>query len=142
MANTPVVNFHFLVEWGGSAVGFSQVNGLNARHEILEYRSGASQDYATMKVPGLKKFSNIVLKRGALDDDNEFFDWFKTVGLTAERRDITIQLLNHNHEPVIIWKIRNAWPVCIEFAELNALKSEILIESLEIAYEGLTIERK
>jgi len=141
MPNQPVVNFHFQVEWGGTEVGFTEVTGLKAKHEVLEYRHGADPSYSVQKIPGLRKFSNIVLKRGALKDDNENFEWFKKIGLSAERRDITIKLLDHEHEPIIVWKVKDAWPVSIEFSELNALKSEILIETLELAHEGFVVER-
>ncbi len=139
MNNTPVVNFHFSVEWGGSSINFSEVSGLKVQHEVIEYRSGASPDYSTIKIPGLKKYSNIVLKRGVVSNDNEFYNWLKTVGITAERRDLTISVLNHEHEPIVVWRIRNAWPIRLEFGELNAIKSEILIESLELAHDGLSI---
>ncbi|KAA5821413.1 phage tail protein [Algibacter amylolyticus] len=141
MSNEPVVNFHFSVDFSDMIGGFSEISGLKAKHEILEYRSGADPTYSPIKIPGLKKYSNIVLKRGALKDDNTSFSWFNNIGLIVEKRDITIKLLNHQHEPSIVWKVKNAWPIEINFSELNALKSEILIETLELAHEGFIMER-
>lgn len=141
MSNYPLINFHYSVEWGGSKIGFSEVSGLSAEHELLEYRDGASPEFNTIKVPGMRKYSNIILKRGSYRGDNEFFEWFNTVQLSKiERRDITISLLNEAHEPIIIWKIKNSWPVALKFAELNAMKSEVLIESLKIAHEGFNVQ--
>lgn len=137
--NYPLVKFHFTVEWGGSGIGFSRVSGLTAEQAVIEYRDGASPEFSTVKVPGLRKFSNIILERGAHQGDNEFFLWLNTVGITAERRDITIHLLNESHEPSISWRIRNAWPVAVRYDALNALKSEVFIERLELAHEGLMI---
>jgi len=136
----PLVNFHYIIEWGGTRVGFSEVSGLSAKHELLEYREGSSPEFSTIKVPGLRKFSNIILKRGSNSGDNDFFKWFGTTGITVERRDITISLLNKEHEPIIVWKIRNAWPIELKYSELNAIKSDILIERLEIAHEGFNID--
>ncbi|WP_178988547.1 phage tail protein [Winogradskyella schleiferi] len=141
MENSPVVNFHFQVEMESTEIGFSEVSGLKAKNEVLKYRSGADKAYSYTKIPGLRKYSNIVLKRGALKDDNENFIWFNEVGLVAERRDVTIKLLNHQHEPTIVWQVKNAWPVCFEFSELNSIKSEILIETLELAHEGFVVQR-
>ena len=142
MKNSPLVNFHFIVEWGGTKIGFSEVSGLIVEQEVLEYREGASPEYTTIKVPGMKKYSNIILKRGSFQEDNEFYDWFNTVQLSSvERRDINISLLNENHEPIITWKIANAWPVSLKYSDLNSEKSEILIESLEIAHEGFRVQR-
>lgn len=142
MKNSPLVNFHFIVEWGGTKIGFSEVSGLIVEQEVLEYREGASPIYSTIKIPGKKNYSNIILKRGVFQEDNEFYDWFNTVQLSSvERRDITISLLNEDHEPTVVWKIKNAWPVAVRSAELNAAKSEILFESLEIAHEGFSVQR-
>ncbi len=137
----PLVNFHFQVEWGGTRIGFTEVTGLSAKQEIVEYRDGASKEYTTQKIPGLRKYSTIVLKRGVFKEDNELFEWFNTVKLgNLERRDITISLLNEEHEPTITWKIKDAWPVAINYAELNAMKSEVFIERVEIAHEGLNVQ--
>ena len=141
MNSYPVVNFHFRVEWGGANIGFSKVSGLKAEHEILEYRTGADKEYSAKKIPGLKKFNNLILKRGVLEQDNDVFLWFNSIGISTERRDVVISLLNHEHEPTIVWKIKNAWPVSLKFSQLNAIKSEILIESLELAHEGYIVER-
>jgi phage tail-like protein len=57
-----------------------------------------------------------------------------------ERRDVTISLLDGEHTPVMVWKLKNAWPVSVEGPVLDAMQSEIAIESLEIAHEGIAIE--
>ena len=46
-------------------------------------------------MPGLRKFSNITLKRGVIKSDNDFFKWLSTIKLnTVARRDLVISLLN------------------------------------------------
>ncbi len=133
--------FHFSVEWGGEKVSFSEVSGLNIESEVIEYRDGANKEFTPQKMPGLQKFGNITLKRGVFDGDNEFFEWLNTTNLnTVERRDLIINLLNENHEPVMTWKVKNAFPVKIESPGLNATGNEVAIESLEIAHEGVTIQ--
>jgi phage tail-like protein len=141
MIEIPVVNFHFRVEWGSERIGFSEVSGLKAEQEVIEYRNGADPTFSAQKVPGLRKFSNIVLKRGAFKDDNDIFKWFNQTDLEAEKRDVVISLLDNQHEPSITWNIRNAWPVVCRYSKLNAMKSEILIETLELTHEGFTVER-
>lgn len=64
MANYPLPKFHFQVEWGGKNIGFTEVTGLTVETEAIEYRHGASPEYHKTKQPGLKKYSNITLKRG------------------------------------------------------------------------------
>lgn len=141
MANYPLPKFHFLVEWGGTKIGFTEVTGLEVTTEVIEYRDGASPEYSKMKMPGMQSFSNITLKRGTFKGDNQFFQWWNTVALnTIERRNLVISLLNEAHEPVVVWKVKNAWPLKVQSTDLNATGNETAIESIEIAHEGLSIQ--
>jgi phage tail-like protein len=141
MSNYPLPKFHFQVEWGGTKIGFTEVSGLDVETEVIEYRHGASPQYSKTKMPGLQKFSNITMKRGTFKSDNEYYNWYNTVKLnTIERRDITIKLLDENHEPVVTWKVINAWPVKVQSTDLKADGNEVAIESIELAHEGLTIQ--
>ena len=93
-------------------------------------------------MPGIPKYNNITLKRGIAARDSEFFNWLTKTKLNKQpdRRDIIIQLLNEEHEPVMTWKAVNACPVKIEGPGLNATGNKVAIESIEIAHEKLTIE--
>jgi phage tail-like protein len=141
MANYPLPKFHFRVEWGGSKIGFTEVTGLNIENELIEYRDGSSPEYHKIKMPGLQKYGNITLKRGMFNGDNEFFQWLSTVSLSKiERRDVSIALLNENHEPVYIWRVKNAFPVKVVAPDLKSDANEVAVETIEIAHEGLVIE--
>ncbi len=141
MATYPLPKFHFLVDWGGTRIGFTEVSGLNIENKVLEYRDGVMPEYNKLKMPGMREYSNITLKRGVFKSDNEFYKWINTTALnTIERRDLTISLLNENHEPVMVWKMKNAWPVKIQSTDLKAEGNEVAIETLELAHEGLTID--
>lgn len=141
MANYPIPVFHFQVEWGGKNLGFSEVSGLNVEEQVIEYRDGISPEFNMIKMPGLKKYANLVLKRGIAPADNEFFEWINSIKMNVpERRDIIVSLLNENHEPVMVWKFKNAWPVKIDGPSLKASGNEVAIESIELAHEGLVID--
>lgn len=141
MAEYPLPKFHFQVEWGGTKIGFTEVSGLEIENEVIEYRDGQSPQYSKIKMPGMQKSSNITLKRGTFKSDNEFYDWFNTVKLNdIDRRDLTISLLNEEHEPVVIWKVVNAWPTKLTSTDLKADGNEAAIETLELVHEGITIQ--
>ncbi len=143
MAEYPLPKFHFQVDWGGTRINFQEVSGLAVEVDVIEYREGASPDYAPIKMPGLRKYGNITLKRGIVQGDNEFFQWWNTIQLhKVERRDITISLLNEEHNPVVVWKVRNAFPVKIVWSDLKATASEVALESLEIACEGIVVQNE
>ena len=137
----PLPVFHFKVEWGGSTMAFSEVTGLNIEVQVIEYRDGLSPDYSTVKMPGMKKYGNITLKRGVVEADNEFFNWLNEVKLNKiVRRDITISLLNEDHEPAMVWKVRNAWPSKLTSPDMKGNGNEAAIEQIEVVHEGITIQ--
>jgi phage tail-like protein len=143
MATYPTPVFHFTVDWKGQNVGFSEVSGLTQEVAVIEYRSGDSADPTTIKQPGLRKYNNITLKRGVAKSDNDFFTWLKTVTTKEiERRDLTITLRNENLEPVMIWQARQCWPVKVEGPSLKANGTEVAIESIEIATEGVDVKNE
>lgn len=143
MPDYPLPKLHFQVEWGGAQLGFTEVSGLDVETEVITYRHGASPEYQDLKMPGRQKYSNITMKRGTFSGDNEFYDWWNTVALnTIERRDLTISLLNEEHEPVVVWKVKNAWPTKVQPTDLKADGNEVAIESIEIAHEGITIQNE
>jgi phage tail-like protein len=148
MADYPLPKFHFQVEWGGTKIGFTEVSGLDVETEVIEYRHGASPEYNKTKQPGLTKYSNITMKRGTFQSDNEFYDWWKENAFFQEgnntgskyRRNITISLLNEEHSPIIVWKVKNAWVTKVQSTDLKGDGNEVAIESVELAHEGLTIQ--
>lgn len=149
-ADYPLPKFHFQVDWNGTKIGFTEVSGLDVETEVIEYRHGESKEYNKTKQPGLTKFSNITLKRGTFQSDNEYYDWWKETKFFQEgrktsskfRRNITISLLDENHKAIINWKVKNAWPTKIQSTDLKADGNEIAIESMELVHEGLVIENK
>jgi phage tail-like protein len=137
----PLPVFHFQVDWGGTNVGFSEVTGLTIETQLIEYRDGASLEHSSLKMSGIPKYSNITLKRGIVAKDSLFFQWLNATSLNKpERRTVVIKLLNEVHEPVMVWKAKNAWPVKLEGPGLKAAGNEVAIESIELAHEGLTVE--
>lgn len=137
----PIPKFHFAVEWGGQRLGFTEVSGLDVETEVIEYREGNSKAYHKLKMPGMQKFGNITMKRGTLKGDNQYFEWWNSVKLnTIDRRSVVIKLLNEEHEPVVTWKVANAWPVKVQGTDLKADGNEVAIESIELAHEGISVE--
>jgi phage tail-like protein len=136
----PIVGFHFQVEWNGTRIGFTEVSGLTQELQPVEYREGSSFDYHVTKMPGMRKYNNITLKRGIFVGDNEFFQWLNTVQLTKiERRTIKISLLDENHQAVMTWQINEAWPCKVEGPSLKSTGNEVAVESIELCNEGVVV---
>ena len=131
--------FNFIVEIDNVTVaGFSEAGGLNVESDIVEYKTG--MDGVTKKLPGLVKFSNITLKRG-YTATTDLWDWRKAVtDGTTDRKSGAIILHDEARVPAIRWNFQEGWPNKLEGPALNAKTSDVAIESLEIAHEGLTME--
>lgn len=143
MADYPLPTFHFSAAWRGKRVGFSEITGLTQENQVIEYRDGAFPEYSSIKMPGLRKFNNITMKRGIIKADNEFSTWLTTIKLNkVERRDIIISLLDEAHNPVMVWKVHNAFPVKVEGPQLKASANEVAIESIEVTHEGLELQNE
>jgi phage tail-like protein len=139
----PLPVFHFSVVWGGTQITFSEVTGLNIEVQPIEYRDGNNPDYSPTKMPGMKKYGNLTLKRGVFASDNEYYLWVQEIALNkVKRRDIIISLLNEEHAPVMTWKVINAWPTKLTSPDLKATGNEAAIETIEVAHEGIQIENK
>jgi phage tail-like protein len=128
--NDPLDTHTFLVEIDSlQAADFSEVSGLEVSNDQIEYRQGSGG--SVRKLPGLKKFANIVLKRG-VTQSGELFDWFSS----GDRRSMKISLLDRQGNTIVIWVVHDAWIARYEGPTLNAQKNEIAIETIEIAHEG------
>jgi phage tail-like protein len=137
--NDPYGRFNFLLEIDGVALaGFTEVSGLTTETGIIEYREGSDRT-PPRKLPGLTKYSNLILKRG-LTKDRALWDWRKTVIDGAVRRaNGAVILLDASRQPVARWNFREAWPCKWEGPALNAMASDVAIETLELAHEGFDL---
>jgi phage tail-like protein len=137
----PLPKFHFQVKWDDAEVAFQEVSGLDMEAQAIEYRAGNSPVFSTVKMPGLKKFSNITMKKGVFKSDNGLFDWFNEIQMNIiKRKALTISLLDEQQNPTMVWKVQNAFPVKVTGTDLKAEGNEVAVESIEIAHEGLVIE--
>ncbi|WP_020570428.1 phage tail protein [Neolewinella persica] len=139
----PVPKFHFKATIGDKGViAFQEVSGLDTEYDIIEYRSGNSVDFSTVKMPGLRKGSDVTLKKGMFKDDTALYDYFNEVKMnTVARQTVTIQLLDEENNPMFTWTLKNAFPMKVSGTDLNAQNSEIAVEEIVLAHEGLSFEK-
>ncbi|GJM14978.1 MAG: phage tail protein [Thermodesulfobacteriota bacterium] len=147
--NYPPAAFYFKAEFGLDGVqnnnsSFQEVTGLNSESDVVEYREGGENSYAH-KLPISTKHSNLVLKRGIISDP-KIIEWINNVFLNdlsepIKTTDITVTLLNQEHEPAMRWKLSNAWPIKFEAAPFKAKSNEMVIETIEFAFSTITREK-
>ena len=118
---------------------FSEVTGLGVELTPIEYRTG-SEDITVRKLPGMRKFTNIILKRGVIGD-TALWDWLRAAMQgQVQRVNLSIVLLNESREEVLRWNVRRAWPCKWSGPNLNAKNNEVAIETLEICHEGIELD--
>ncbi|MDO6595318.1 phage tail protein [Oceanihabitans sp. 2_MG-2023] len=141
-ATWPMPKFRFEVDLGTElqGVAFQEVSGMDVENQIIEYRHSNSKLFSTEKMPGIVKYGNITMKRGVFVNDNTFWKWHAEISMnTIKRRTVFIKLLNEKSEVTMQWELNNAWPTKITSTDLKSDGSEVAIDTLEIAYEQLTI---
>lgn len=136
----PFASFNFLVEIEGvTEAGFSECTGFDQETEVIEYREG-HEDITVRKIPGLKKFSNVTLKRG-LTNDKSLWDWRKKVmDGDIERQNVSIILMDEQRNEKVRWNLLNAWPSKWTGPELKATANEMAVETCEFCHEGYNIQ--
>lgn len=139
--NDPYGQYNFIIEIDGiQAAGFSECSGLTTDTDTMDYREGADQYLHVRKLSGLRKYTNVVLKRGYTKDD-ELWKWRKDIiNGKVERKSGSITLLDEQRKEVLRWNFREGWITKWEGPGLNAKTSDVAIESLEIVHEGLEME--
>ena len=141
--NWPLPKFHFQVDLGdGLQAPFQEVSGLETETQPIEYRSGNTKQFSAVKMPGIGKVGSVTLKMGIFVSDNRFWDWRNQIKMnTIKRRSVTISLLDQEAKPTMTWKLSNAWPTKISGTNLKSEGNEVAIETVELAYEVMTIEQ-
>ena len=138
----PLSNFRFRLEIDGiQRAGFSEVSGLQADTTPIEYREG-NEPAHVRKIPGLSKFANVSLKSGLVTATSgmELYNWFKAVtqgGIAGQRKNVTIVVMDDAAQDRARFNVINAWPAKYETGPLNGAGSNVLVETLELANEGI-----
>ncbi len=125
----PYQQFNFLVEIDGIVrAGFTECSGLTTDTDVTEYREGADAELSVKKLAGLRKYTNITLKRG-YTQDKSLWEWRKKIiNGQMERKRFSEWLMNQTHE---------AWISKWEGPTLNAKTNDVAIESIELVHERL-----
>jgi phage tail-like protein len=137
----PYRSFNFQLVIDGVPLGaFSEASGLTADGDAVDYREGTDVQSNVRKLVGLRKFTNITLKRGYTQDRSLWIWRQNIVNGQPDRRNVTIVLMNEARQPVLSWHAENAWVNKIEGPSFKASGNEVAMESVELVHEGLTIE--
>ena len=143
----PYAQFNFLIDLGdgvtdGPRAGFEEVSGLGTSVDVIEYRNGNARENSVMKITGLNKVSDVVLRRGIVGASH-LYQWLDQVrnGDQGALRTVTISLQSEDHtSTVMTWKLLRARIIKHTSGPLNARGNDVAVEEIVLAYERLEIE--
>jgi phage tail-like protein len=123
-----------------SSVSFQEASGLESETKPIEYRHGNSPVFYPIKMPGLGRVGNVTMRKGIFVNDQRFWDWYNEIKMnTIARRTVVVNLLDETGSPKMVWTLNNAFPTKITGTDLKSEGNEVAVESVEIAFETLTV---
>lgn len=122
------------------SAAFSECTGLEATMEPKVIKEGG-RNYGANQRAGQVAFSTVILKRG-MTTTRHLWRWFELVtrkGGYAYRLAAIITIYNQEGKAILTWQLEKAMPIKFKSADLNAKGTEVGIEELHLAHEGLTL---
>ena len=118
---------------------FSECTGLEATMEPKVIKAGGANFGPTQRA-GQVSFATVILKRG-MTKTRDLWNWFQTVGGGgySYRLSAEIAVQDPAGKTVLTWGLDNCLPVKFKAADLNAKGTEVGIEELHLAHEGLRL---
>ncbi|MDU8498220.1 phage tail protein [Pseudomonas syringae] len=138
-----LTSFYFSVSISGEGRGtdaaFQEVSGLSQETAIEEVVSGGENRF-NYRLPGHTRYSNLILKRGVALADSPLIEWCQQTmddGLRnpIQTRNIIVSLFDEEGVTRLSWNFVKAYPVKWSMSELKSQESNILVETIELAYQ-------
>jgi phage tail-like protein len=129
----------------GAEAYFQSVSGIKYESEVISYKEGGLNN-STHQLVGPGKWPNLVLKKGFTGGSFALLSWrMKWMSDDTETRleRVSGQVIQLGPRPdmkICSWRFTNGWPCAWEGPDFDASRSELAIETLEIAHEGLEFE--
>ena len=122
---------------------FTQISGLGVQLNVNQVRSGGYNNQVYHLPAGVNRGA-LTLKRGLALLTSPLMTWCLETASGSKfivPKTIVIQLMDKNpvNPPVMTWMLYNAIPVKWEIDELDAKKSDIVIESIEIVFSNMDV---
>jgi phage tail-like protein len=122
-------------------IRFSKVSGISGRIDTQPLNEGG-QNLFSHRLPTRAQYDNLVLERSMTIDSNLAGEFDSTLSLFKfNPSNVLVTLLNETGSPISGWLFTTAYPVKWAFSDLNAEQNQIVIETMELAYQRMEIVR-
>ena len=146
-ASYPLPVYNYRVEIGSDSIAFSEVSGLSISYETFTFKESPTESGSagprTMTMPAQPTGTTLTLSKGVVRDVSVrvLYDWISSTQLNLiEKKDIAIRLCDENGDPVISWRVLNAFPTKLDAPGFDAASNDAAIESMELAADAVIIE--
>ncbi len=139
VANQVAFLFHVLI--GADPIGdFQAVDNISYGMQPFSYAEGGRNHSPRMfPFDGPAKAGELTLRWGMLIR-TQLYDWMRAVKVgQGFRRDVTILQLDRQKIPVRLMRLRNAWPVSWQGANLASTETSFAVEQITLVYEDLNL---
>lgn len=143
----PLPVYNYRIEIGSDAVAFSEVSGLSTSYETTTYKEspveGGVPGPRVMNMPAQPSATTVTLKKGIVRGASvaALYSWINATQLNqTEKKDIFVRLCDENGDPVISWKVTNAFPTKLDAPTFDANSNDVAVESIELTADGVTME--
>src|SRR5262245_8094100 len=149
---TPMLVFRFHVDFAVDPLGtgdagtvdlcsgaVSECTGLEGTMEPKVIKEGG-RNHGPHQRAGQLTWATVILKRG-MTTTRDLWKWFELVGggSYSYRLAATITMFDPLGNAVLAWKLEKAMPIKFKAADLNAKGTEVGVEELHLAHEGISV---
>lgn len=130
--------FRFVVDVDGERQGaFTECALPTLEWDVEEIQEGGLNAY-THQLPGRRKGARISLKNGI--GKSALLSWYlEAIEKAVTRKPLTITLLNSQRKPLMVWDIRESYPVKWSGPQLKSDDNTIAIQTLELVCGDITV---
>lgn len=120
---------------------FAEVDGLEVTMEAKTFSEGGNNTQQ-IHLAGNYTYAPLTLKRG-MSKDFGLWRWFNEV-MKSDKRNLrgqgTITLFSANHEPQVMFKLRDCLPTKLRAPALNAKEGLLAVEEMQLVYAAFDVE--
>jgi len=123
------------VSWDGQAIaGVDGVSPLVRDVEVIKAREGGSPG-TPRSFHGRIESEPVTLERPA-GGDTAFEDWMGSVGMSGWRKEVTVEVLDHEGGVLLAYRIHRCWPSDYQVALLEPGTRAAAVERLRLENDG------